>query len=57
MEFGYNEPTSPGPTITNVNCAESLKHNVHITMNFRSLTPSKRAAVIQENNDEGENTQ
>jgi hypothetical protein len=66
-EFGYNERTFPGPAITNVDWAESLKHSVRITMNLRSLTPSKRTAVGQENNEDntsnknkshkGENTQ
>jgi hypothetical protein len=67
MEFGYNEPTSPGPAITNVDCVESLKHSVRTTVNLRSLTSNKRTAVSQENNEdstsnknkshEGENTQ
>jgi hypothetical protein len=67
MEFGYNEPTSPGPAITNVDYIESLKYIVRITMSIRSLTPSKRTVVGQKNNEdntsnknkshEGENTQ
>jgi hypothetical protein len=52
-EFGYNKATSPGSTITNVDCAELLKIIIVRTiMNIESLTPSKRTTVGQENNED-----
>jgi hypothetical protein len=52
MEFNYEESTFPGPTIINVDCAESLKIIIIRTIvNFRSLTLSTQAAVDQENNE------
>jgi hypothetical protein len=51
MEFSYEKTTSPGPTITNVDYAESLKTIiVRTTMNLRSHTLSKRAVIGQKNN-------
>jgi hypothetical protein len=48
MKFGYEEPTSPGPAITTIDCAESLiQVSFFITVNLRSLTPSNMTVVGQ----------
>jgi hypothetical protein len=42
IEFGYEEPTSLRPTITNVNCVKSLKTIIILTnVSLQSLTLSK----------------